>query len=77
MSEDYTVIHFDKEATQDLQLRLQVLTGMDAWTGSQIARRAISLLKDDLADRLKEQGEWEEYQEAAQNKDSLSEDDNQ
>ena len=63
MSDDRTAVAMNADTLDDLSLRLEVLTGMNVWTNTQVANRAFSLLKDDLADRLKDAGKWEEYQE--------------
>lgn len=65
-----TAVAMNANTLDDLSLRLEVLTGMNVWTNTQVANRAFSLLKDDLADRLKEAGKWEEYQERAEDLDS-------
>lgn len=55
-------ITMDEDAIEDLKIRLQALTGMEEWTKTQVGRRAVSILKDDLMDRLEEAGEVEEYE---------------
>jgi len=65
MSQSVTVngetFHFNGEELEEMKLKMKILTGMDVWTNTQIAQRSLSLLKDDLANRLKKQGKWEEY----------------